>query len=670
MEEEQRSSEQNIIKKGSQNVKKAQKKATMISQIQKWLSVPILGKILLILAIFLLIAFILTGVVVFFLNMPNMVRDKLADIISGNTAGEDYISDITGSVEGARAEFESGTGTSDGFTQGSIGVSDSILVAAATDLVRKGYDLEGYGFINQEVYGDGTGVDEVTYVDESVPASQREVQSIKSKILQAYIEADNATYMIANGNMSADVATRYSKELVLQILTEGNWQAQIDEEQYENFFERLQNNIQGHLDTDKRIEKETLAEIIITTIGEFNQYSRDIKIPELTAGQILARMGEENEALSLTQGLIVFDGALPKGVTVEIDRTTRQLVVTVNDAIRPIHKGEDLEETETQHVYYYNLDGWVTKYSRPYEFLLALHMATMAPEFAYEVATSPETNAKVIMDFKPVTVEMDLIVDESMVGMPGVGFPTTPTVSSGITQSNDLLALEQTNNDLNQKYLEYFEATVVLAERKAIEIRAAIAASIANREANAARSSAEAAAAARKPKPSQEQINKEGQEAYEKTMKEVSTKINNDEGFKQWCQERVEVYIHAMFGITGIFTNLNVDIEDGEVTLFGISQGIESGNKEEGFIEWLEEYNTFYSNEYTGTIADYYTGIETKPMTYTSSTTGYEYELIMNGEYLYNSDINAASFPIGDNIGRYDRIFTIQRPKCKGRSNF
>ena len=128
----------------------------------------------------------------------------------------------------------------------------------------------------------------------------------------------------------------------------------------------------------------------------------------------------------------VVDYAHAKGVTVEIDRTTRQLVVTVNDAIRPIHKGEDLEETETQHVYYYNLDGWVNKYSRPYEFLLALHMATMAPEFAYEVATSPETNAKVIMDFKPVTVEMDLIVDESMVGMPGVGFPTTPTVSSGI----------------------------------------------------------------------------------------------------------------------------------------------------------------------------------------------------------------------------------------------
>ena len=43
---------------------------------------------------------------------------------------------------------------------------------------------------------------------------------------------------------------------------------------------------------------------------------------------------------------------------------------------------------------YYNLAGWSGRYGKPFELLVALHLATMAPDFAYEIAMNEDLDTK------------------------------------------------------------------------------------------------------------------------------------------------------------------------------------------------------------------------------------------------------------------------------------
>lgn len=45
----------------------------------------------------------------------------------------------------------------------------------------------------------------------------------------------------------------------------------------------------------------------------------------------------------------------------------------------------------------YNLDGWVGRYGMPLEFLLATHIATMAPDLSYRLATSFDTDVEILL---------------------------------------------------------------------------------------------------------------------------------------------------------------------------------------------------------------------------------------------------------------------------------
>ena len=51
-------------------------------------------------------------------------------------------------------------------------------------------------------------------------------------------------------------------------------------------------------------------------------------------------------------------------------------------------------------VYHYNLEGWTGRYGKPLEFLLSVHLATMAPDLAYQLALDPDLDAKVNISFQ------------------------------------------------------------------------------------------------------------------------------------------------------------------------------------------------------------------------------------------------------------------------------
>ncbi len=95
-------------------------------------------------------------------------------------------------------------------------------------------------------------------------------------------------------------------------------------------------------------------------------------------------------------GMIVINqGLLSKNPkSVNIDRVKKVMEVHM--------KGS--ENSKVEKVYEYNLDGWMGRYGKPIEFLLALHTGTMAPDLAYEVATGSEFNTKVYVKFKRVGI--------------------------------------------------------------------------------------------------------------------------------------------------------------------------------------------------------------------------------------------------------------------------
>lgn len=109
------------------------------------------------------------------------------------------------------------------------------------------------------------------------------------------------------------------------------------------------------------------------------------------------------------QGMIVLDGTGEVGwdqfkynalVDVKIDREQKVMVV------------ENQQGFSTKYsTYTYDLDGWTGLYGKPIEFLLSLHLATMAPDFAMDVATNENIETKVHLQFHPITHKVEAFTD-------------------------------------------------------------------------------------------------------------------------------------------------------------------------------------------------------------------------------------------------------------------
>ena len=59
--------------------------------------------------------------------------------------------------------------------------------------------------------------------------------------------------------------------------------------------------------------------------------------------------------------------------------------------------------------YIYDLNNWLTKYGKPTEFSIAVHAATLAPDFAYELATNNAVDTKVHISVLPVDIKIKFV---------------------------------------------------------------------------------------------------------------------------------------------------------------------------------------------------------------------------------------------------------------------
>ena len=121
------------------------------------------------------------------------------------------------------------------------------------------------------------------------------ITNIRSKYLSAYIAADNDTYLEVGRGSSGGSGhtdsekTRYSKELVRQIILNGNPNAVLDDKELEKVYNIIDTNISEELDEDKRVLKESLAQTVEQAIRIYNNSKtlEEIKLNELEAANIL-----------------------------------------------------------------------------------------------------------------------------------------------------------------------------------------------------------------------------------------------------------------------------------------------------------------------------------------------------------------------------------------------
>lgn len=75
-----------------------------------------------------------------------------------------------------------------------------------------------------------------------------------------------------------------------------------------------------------------------------------------------------------------------------------------------IPPGKDVEQYEPDYIY--DLNGWAGKYGKPLEFLLTLHLATLAPDFTYAVALGDERlDTKVNIKFYQTNYSRKLLLN-------------------------------------------------------------------------------------------------------------------------------------------------------------------------------------------------------------------------------------------------------------------
>ena len=217
-------------------------------------------------------------------------------------------------------------------------VDDKLIYDTLTYLEQIGYDLKGYGFVT-EYMGAGD-VGDNQYLDEDAGVVKDkdtdEIKKAKSDFIMAYLVSDNYIYTLANSNLDTSNfgGSDFISWLIQRIIALGK--------HFEDFFG---GSLGAHWTTG-----------LITLWHEG---------PE--------GLGYRGDYYSST-GFFNFDD-------VKLDPEKRELI---------IKKGSGTP-------YKFKLDGWTGRYGMPMEFLLSVHLATMMPDLAYDMANTFETKVNILL---------------------------------------------------------------------------------------------------------------------------------------------------------------------------------------------------------------------------------------------------------------------------------
>ena len=352
---------------------------------------------------------------------------------------------------------------------GVITANEAEIKDLCTYLEEMGYDVESYGFV-EEITRDG----KKTYDDEKFDGnpSRGTITSVKSKYLEAYIISEKKIYAISNpahlisyeinaDNYRDDIikigveeiiySTKYG-DFIKAFLNEKN-EGRSDDEKYT--IENLENGIasvygkcnmtgQGgffsYIEDLFQIgvqvifggnEDEELAKDFFSKLRQEGDYQNFCNELEST---IIGLQQKFSEYKFVGDGLIVLENNIGKYSPqfliwlfkeekhmheVSIDEDNKLFIVKT-----PLSGNASILDAfgiSSLASYAYDLNNWTTKYGKSQEFLIAVHTATMAPEFVYKLASSPAVDTKVNVSLFDTNFTLTIVPedksDESVLAM-------------------------------------------------------------------------------------------------------------------------------------------------------------------------------------------------------------------------------------------------------------
>lgn len=383
------------------------KKVKKLSKNTKWLK--FLGPAMIVIVIIIL----LIGLLSFITNMPDMVLGKLTEYLNNSITS---------------------TAVSWGIGKADMLWAQKNVTKTATYLENMGYDLLGYGFL-EEVKLDGNGdIQDSNPADYYIFTLQGNIKDSKTGERDLYygtvyynsLEVGTYKRMIGvrddyivevtfndkfkvNTEIKDLIVSQFSKEVGRtnsfpaeeQIVV--TVRKSMDSDTYEAKVVLCKIKGKTYYEDPSLTEEEkkegTKEEYISSEYNEINYVESELLLTYLATeartymvrntnidwfGQFLnwfrSFRGEETSdpgMINLMEKAKGLDG-------IKVERDSRTLFV-------PETNGEVAG-------YKYAIDGWLGKYGRPLEFSLALHLSTMAPELAYKVATDISVEAQVYLE--------------------------------------------------------------------------------------------------------------------------------------------------------------------------------------------------------------------------------------------------------------------------------
>ena len=301
---------------------------------------------------------IIIGIIMFFVTMPGMVMEKIKALFKelGNYVSAFFGADTTQQID------------------------EENIYETLDYLEEMGYDLKGFGFltdyytdedqssipddvkkkdenkIKEELKEEGKDDESFYDVDNSTGVVREkgsdEILLAESDFLFTYIASDNYIYTLKNYNLTT---------------LKGSW----------NTFWGFITNIVSAMATASYKFNNFLFGPVYDFLGITDAVQDQW-------GHGLIALYYEGGGLG-KKGYAVNTETLWNHDTVKIDTEKRELVIAKNE----------LFNTNTP--MRYSLDGWTGRYGMPVEFLLSVHVATMMPDLAYNMATAFDTNVNLYL---------------------------------------------------------------------------------------------------------------------------------------------------------------------------------------------------------------------------------------------------------------------------------
>lgn len=226
-----------------------------------------------------------------------------------------------------------------------VNIKEEDEIELANYLENMGYDLYGYGF------------GKVKRDEES-----NEITEVESKYLLGYLMGDYTTY--AEYKLSNNTALQKLVQLIKKGDRAPNGMIRIMDEKF-SWLNTIYDSVDGKW-VVAPIPGAATVETAVKTVVDWFKSNTD---------------------------------------SVAVDRAGKKMVFSIAHTDITWKKGIQLKST----TYQYNMDGWTGRYGKPLELLLALHLATMAPELPYQIVVDEDIETEIqikLHDYKNSRIEM------------------------------------------------------------------------------------------------------------------------------------------------------------------------------------------------------------------------------------------------------------------------